>query len=498
MKILPINNTLSVQPFFTNKKSKVKKDNNNITKLNYLNSTYYQTTFKAASKESIEFIQKIPLEDRLASMFEKFLQGDLILIGNNINQAKEKMLACTDTLDCAVKRIFFIPDKNFHGYLAFSKNREGLKEVININDDEIFLIDQLRHKTEPLAVHDSFYILDGDIIGVHGDLLSIKESPKFDLKEYRKIFCKSIDFGNDTNRELEKINKKTIAKISKEANINPNIVTFKDVGGQDELIDELKKSVIYPLRYPEVYKSFDINRGFILYGPPGTGKTHISRALANEAGVNYKSLNGVELESKWVGESEENWRKLFEEAKQQQPSIIFIDEFDAIAKSRSGKDVYGDKVVNQILTLMTDLDNNADNVFVIGATNNFKSLDSAIIRSGRFSKHLEVKMPDLEGTRKILDIHTAKKPVDKSLDKDALAKKLFELKTSGADIKYIVNEAHTKGFNRINIFEKMENNTLTSNDLKNFYITQEDFDKALKSFIETRNGNERKSIGFNK
>ena len=177
---------------------------------------------------------------------------------------------------------------------------------------------------------------------------------------------------------------------------------------------------------------------------------------------------------------------------------MFIDEFDAIAKARGGQDVYGDKIVNQILTLMTDLDNNGDDVFVIGATNNFKALDSAITRSGRFSKHLEVKMPDLDGTKKILDIHTSKKPVDKSLDKDALAKRLYDLKASGADIKYIVNEAHSKGFERLQIFEKMENGTLSSKDIKEFYITSEDFNKAIKTFIETRNGSERKAIGFNK
>ena len=204
------------------------------------------------------------------------------------------------------------------------------------------------------------------------------------------------------------------------------------------------------------------------------------------------------MESKWVGESEENWRNLFEEAKQKQPTILFIDEIDAIAKERSGKDVYGDKVVNQILTLMTDIDNEKESVFVIGATNNFKALDKALIRSGRFSKHLEVKMPDLDGTKHIFDIHTANKPLDRNLDKETLGKRLFDLKVSGADIKYIVNEAHSQGFERLGIYEKMENKTLTGKDIQKFWITQEDFDKAIKKFVETRNGTERKSIGFNK
>ncbi len=479
MRILPINNTI-----------------NNYQSAN--KSKHRNTIFRAVSKESLEFVQKIPLDERLASMFQKFLQGDLILVGKNLNKAKERMLACASNLDSAVKRIFFLPDENLHGYLAFTKNREGLKEVINLNDEPIYMIDQVKHRSESLTPHDSFYLLEGDILGVQGNLIEIKEKSKVDLAGYRKNFCSAKSFENDINYEIEKMNKKTIAQLSKDVKQASSKVMFKDVGGQDELIDELKKSVIYPLRYPEVYSNFDINRGFILYGPPGTGKTHIARALANEADVNFVSLNGSEMESKWVGESEENWRNLFEEAKQKQPTILFIDEIDAIAKERSGKDVYGDKVVNQILTLMTDIDNEKESVFVIGATNNFKALDKALIRSGRFSKHLEVKMPDLDGTKHIFDIHTANKPLDRNLDKETLGKRLFDLKVSGADIKYIVNEAHSQGFERLGIYEKMENKTLTGKDIQKFWITQEDFDKAIKKFVETRNGTERKSIGFNK
>lgn len=482
MRILPINSNFS------------NRHTVDINKNNYHN----KINFKSASKEPLNLVQKIPLKDRLASMFQKFLLGDLILVGKSLDKAKERMLKNIGNIDCAVKRVFFLPDEKLHGYLAFTKNREGLTEVININDEDIFLIDQIKQKPEKLEPNDAFYIVDGDIIGVHGDLIDIKSEPKVDLSGYRKNFCSAKNFESDINYELEKINKKTISQLTKDVKTRSSKVTFKDVGGQDELINELKKSVIYPLRYPEVFSNFEVNRGFILYGPPGTGKTHIARALANEADVNFVSLNGSEMESKWVGESEENWRNLFEEAKQKQPTILFIDEIDAIAKERGGKDVYGDKVVNQILTLMTDLDNEKENVFVIGATNNFKALDKALIRSGRFSKHLEVKMPDLDGTKNILDIHIANKPLDRNLDKAALAKRLYDLKTSGADIKYIVNEAHSIGFERVGIYEKMENKTLLSKDINKFWITQEDFDKAIQKFVETRNGTKSNPIGFNK
>jgi len=496
MKILPINGAKNREHNVQIKKINCNITKNNITDLNILNKNYNELSFKAVSPESLTIVQKIPLDERLASIFQKFLHGDLILVGKKIEKAKERMLNNACNLDCAIKRVFFIPDEKLHGYLAFTKNREGLKEVINLNDTDIYLVNQNTHRNEPLEPNESFFITEGDILGIQGNLLEIKDKPKVDLSAWRKNFCQAKDFQKDINYELEKLNKKTIAQLSKNVKTSINKVKFSDVGGQSELIDELKKSVIYPLRYPEAYQNFDINRGFILYGPPGTGKTHIARALANEADVNFVSLNGSEMESKWVGESEENWRNLFDEAKQKQPTILFIDEIDAIAKERGGKDVYGDKVVNQILTLMTDLDNNKESVFVIGATNNFKALDKALIRSGRFSKHLEVKMPDLGGTRQILDIHSANKPLDRTLDKSALAKKLFELKASGADIKYIVNEAHSLGYTRTGIYEKMENKTLSPKDLRGFWITQEDFEGAIKKFVETRNGSERKTIGF--
>ena len=330
------------------------------------------------------------------------------------------------------------------------------------------------------------------------DALQIKSKPKVDLSGYRKNFYKAVDFTKVEKTEIEKLNRKIISQLTREAKETTSKVTFKDVGGQDALITELKRSILYPIKYPEMYETFDVNKGFILYGPPGTGKTHIARALANEAEANFISLNGLEMESKWVGESEENWRTLFEEAKQKQPSIMFIDEIDAIGKSRGGNDVHGDKTLNQVLTLISDLDQSKDNIFVIGATNTFKALDQALIRSGRLSKHIEVKLPDLEGVRQIFDIHAGRKPLDKKIDKKALTQKLYDLKASGADIRFIINEAHLAGYDRAGIHEKMEEGTICGKDKTAFRITQEDFDKAVQKFIETRNGSERKTIGFNK
>ena len=477
------------------------KQINNITDLNLLNKTHNQINFQGiSSKESLDLVLKIPLEDRLASIFEKADKGDLILVGKKLNDAKTKMLECVENIEGIIKRVFYLPEEKQRGYLGFYINNDWEKEIVNLNDYEIKLLDSETLKSDILTPHDSYYVYENDLVSLpsNPDPLQIKSQPKVDLTGYRKNFCKAVDFTSIEKAEIEKLNRKVLSQLSREVKESSSKVTFKDVGGQDALITELKRSILYPVKYPEMYDSFDVNKGFILYGPPGTGKTHIARALANEADANFMSLNGLEMESKWVGETEDNWRELFEEAKQKQPTIMFIDEIDAIGKSRGGNDVHGDKALNQVLTLISDLDQSKDNIFIIGATNNFKALDKALTRSGRLSKHLEVKLPDLEGVKQIFEIHSAKKPLDRNINKEALTNKLYELKTSGSDIRYIINEAHIIGYDRAGIHEKMENGTICGKDKRNFRITQEDFDKAVQKFIETRNGSERKAIGFNK
>ena len=500
MRINPINNIITGYNTKFSYQNNKKIHNNTVTDLNLLNKNYNQISFNGVSKESLELVMKIPLEDRLASMFEIIEKGDLILVGKRLSDAKIKMLESIENLDGLLRRVFYLPEEKQKGYLGFFKDKDGDMEIINLNDFDIKLMDAETLKTDPLTPNDSYYIYTNDMISLPGSKtpIQIKEKPKVDLTGYRKNFCRAVDFTKVQQAEIEKLNRKALSQLTREAKEVSSKVTFKDVGGQDSLITELKRSILYPIKYPEMYESFDVNRGFVLYGPPGTGKTHIARALANEAEANFISLNGLEMESKWVGESEENWRNLFEEAKQKQPSIIFIDEIDAIGKSRGGNDVHGDKTLNQVLTLISDLDQSGDNLFVIGATNNFKALDKALTRSGRLSKHLEVKLPDLNGVRQIFEIHSRKKPLDKDIDKEALIQRLYDLKTSGGDIRYIINEAHIIGYDRAGIHEKMENGTINGKDKRNFRITGEDFEKALEKFKETRNGTDARPIGFNK
>ena len=218
-------------------------------------------------------------------------------------------------------------------------------------------------------------------------------------------------------------------------------VTWAEVGGLEEIKRELYEAVEMPLESPESFARMGIRapKGVLLFGAPGTGKTLIARAIANESKVNFISIKGPEIMSKWVGESEKAVRMIFKKAKQVSPSIVFLDEIDAIAPRRGSHFDTGatERVVNQLLTTMDGLED-MENVFVIAATNRPDIVDQALLRPGRFDKLLLLPVPD-EATRlKILQVHTKNMPLDK-VDLPALAKRLEGY--VGADIENLCREA---------------------------------------------------------
>ena len=248
------------------------------------------------------------------------------------------------------------------------------------------------------------------------------------------------------------------------------------------------------MKYPEVFKNNSMNHGVILYGPPGTGKSLIAEALANESGAAVFKLCATDLTSKYVGESEKNWRNLFEEAKNMEPSIIYIDEFDAIARQRGGIDTYGDKLINQLLSLMSNVEKNKDNVYLIAATNNYGALDPAIMRSGRFGLHLEIKAPDLEGTKEILKIHTKNKPMAKDFDIDKTAEIMYSKKMTGADIAAVIDNSYSNALDRLGFYKSMEEGRFTTSMMNYFDITEADLIKAINNF-DNKNP-KRNPVGF--
>ena len=219
-------------------------------------------------------------------------------------------------------------------------------------------------------------------------------------------------------------------------------VRWDDIGGLENVKQELREAVEWPLKYPKVFEEMGIRppKGILLFGPPGTGKTLLAKAAATESGANFIAVRGPEVLSKWVGESERAIRKIFERARQVAPAIIFFDEIDSIAPARGLRHDSGvtDRIVNQLLTEMDGIVP-LQNVVVIAATNRPDILDPALLRPGRFDRLIYVPPPDKEARKQIFKIHTRKVPLAPDVDFDKLAE-LTEGYT-GADIEAVVREA---------------------------------------------------------
>ncbi|NJE41657.1 CDC48 family AAA ATPase [Thermococcus sp. GR6] len=207
------------------------------------------------------------------------------------------------------------------------------------------------------------------------------------------------------------VSEKPVKEVSKTAALG---VTYEDIGGLKEVIQKVREMIELPLKHPEIFEKLGIEppKGVLLYGPPGTGKTLLAKAVANEANAHFIAINGPEIMSKYYGESEERLREVFKEAEENAPAIIFIDEIDAIAPKR--EETHGEvekRVVSQLLTLMDGLKSRGK-VIVIAATNRPDAIDPALRRPGRFDRELEVGVPDKQGRKEILQIHTRGMPIE--------------------------------------------------------------------------------------
>jgi transitional endoplasmic reticulum ATPase len=258
-------------------------------------------------------------------------------------------------------------------------------------------------------------------------------------------------------------------------------VTYEDIGGLDKEIDAVREIIELPLRYPEVFQRLGVKppKGVLLYGPPGTGKTLLAKAVANESGASFYSINGPEIMSKWYGQSEENLRKIFQEAEKNAPSIIFIDEIDAIAPKR--EEVTGEverRVVSQLLTMMDGLKSRGQ-VIVIGATNRPDSLDPALRRPGRFDREIEIGVPNQKARLEILQIHTRNMPLAKDVNLKELAEKTYGY--VGADLEMLAKEAAMHALRRvIPDLSNLKDKELPREVLEKLIVTKEDFDYAMQ------------------
>ncbi|MDM9627536.1 CDC48 family AAA ATPase [Rhizobium sp. S152] len=256
-------------------------------------------------------------------------------------------------------------------------------------------------------------------------------------------------------------------------------VTYDDIGGLGSSVAQVREMVELPLRHPELFQRLGIDppKGVLLYGPPGTGKTLLARAVANETEANFFHIAGPEIMGSRYGESEERLRQVFQEASQNAPSIIFIDEIDSIAPKR--EQVTGEverRIVAQLLTLMDGLEPR-QNIVVIGATNRRDAIDEALRRPGRFDREIVIGVPDQTGRREVLAIHTRGMPLAEGTDLDEIARTTYGF--VGADLGALVREAAMDSLRRIlpdiNLREGIPTEVL-----EKLSVGQDDFLSAMK------------------
>jgi transitional endoplasmic reticulum ATPase len=300
--------------------------------------------------------------------------------------------------------------------------------------------------------------------------------------------------GNSIDFVIQRIIPRTISRIAKSTKVNivaatsidkkPR-VTYDEIGGLKDQIKRLREIVELPLRHPEVFAKLGIepHSGILMYGSPGCGKTLIAKALASESAANFYIINGPEIVNKYYGETEARLRDIFKEAKESAPSIIFIDEIDAIAPKR--EEAFGDvekRVVAQLLALMDGMSDRG-NVIVLGATNRPDSIDPALRRPGRFDREIEIGVPNAEERSEILGIHTRGMPLAYDIDLQGLASELNGY--TGADIKALCREAAMKALRRYIPEIDSEGDRVSPETLEVMDIRNKDFREGMKEIVPT-------------
>jgi len=425
---------------------------------------------------SIIFIDEIdsiaPKRDEVSGELEKRIVSQLLTLMDGMkSRGKVVVIAATnrpDSIDPALRR----PGRFDREIEIGIPDDEGRFDILSIHTrgmpiDEKVDLEQISKTTH------GFVGADLEVLSKEAAMRSLRRIlPEIDLDE-EKISSEILQKIQITSEDFRDALKEVRPSALREVQVQIPNVSWDDVGGLDELKEELKEAVEWPIKYKDAYDYVDVEspKGILLHGPPGTGKTLIAKALAKMTESNFISIKGPELLSKWVGESEKGVREIFRKARQAAPCIIFLDEVDALVPRRGsgGSDSHvTENVVSQILTEIDGLEE-LNNVLIIGATNRLDIVDEALLRPGRFDRIIKVPNPDEKGRQHIFEIHTKNKPLASDVKISEIVKLTDNF--SGAEIAAVANRAAITALKRY-VGGKSEN-------IKEIKITQQDLIDAV-------------------
>lgn len=404
--------------------------------------------FKQAEENSpsIVFIDEIdsiaPKRDEVSGEVEKRIVSQLLTLMDGMkSRGKVVVIAATnrpDSIDPALRR----PGRLDREIEIGIPDAEGRHEILSIHTRGMPIDEKVDLEKISKTTH-GFVGADLEVLAKEAAMRSLRRIlPEIDLNE-DKISTEILQKIQITSEDFREALKEVSPSALREVQVQIPNISWDDVGGLQELKEELREAVEWPIKYKEAfdYVNVETPKGILLHGPPGTGKTLIAKALAKMTESNFISIKGPELLSKWVGESEKGVREIFRKARQASPCIIFLDEVDALVPRRGsgGSESHvTESVVSQILTEIDGLEELHD-VLIIGATNRLDIVDEALLRPGRFDRIIEVPNPDIKGREQIFKIHTKKKP----LANDVNISNLVELTEgfNGAEIAAVANRA---------------------------------------------------------
>ncbi len=407
-----------------------------------LRQVFEQATEAAPSILFIDEIDSIaPKRDRVQGEAEKRLVAQLLTLMDGLEpRTNLVIIAATnrpEALDEALRR----PGRFDREIVVGVPDEAGRREIMAIHTRGMPLgskvdLDELARTTY------GFVGADLAALAREAAIEAVRRiMPKIDLEE--GTIPPDVLASLEVTREdfLEAI-KRVQPSAMREVMVQVPQVRWEDVGGLDEAQRQLREGIELPLRNPDAFRRLGIRpaKGFLLYGPPGTGKTLLAKAAARESQANFIATKSSDLLSKWYGESEQQIAKLFARARQVAPTVIFIDEIDSLVPARGGgsEPQVTERVVNTILSEMDGLEE-LQSVVVIGATNRPTLVDPALLRPGRFDELIYVSVPNKDGRRRILSIHTAKMPLASDVDLDEIAERTERF--TGADLEDVVRRA---------------------------------------------------------